>query len=263
MGWKLSAATRTKWLGDAKCLRYAKPAGHSLGEIEPAAVCVDGNAALRSSCVSTVAPVQITTRLLENAGWPHYTQRILVAFDNLNVPPARTAVHAKRAARTGEPPASVAEQQRCTPDAKLCVTWQSLFASAEGKRRAYALLVAALKLSVQRAAPGQDEEQQDLRVTVTLPYSEDVWVYPYGSTDFFGVAPFLVYGEAEAQAVLVTEQLVRRNVLPIVLLTIDTDILLQTMGIWTPKVYVNIAKVWIVRGSKRKRAPAVRDMGEC
>lgn len=239
-----------------------------MGDIEPAAVCVDGNAALRSSCCSTVAPTIITSRLLKNAGWPHYTPRLLVAFDNLNIPPARAAVHAKRA-RTGAGvvPATAAEQAQCVATGPLCVTWQALFASADGKRRAYALLVEALKISVREAAPGQHDArgQDDLRVTITLPYSTDVWVYPFGTADFFAVTPFLSYGEAEAQVVMVTEQLVRRKVEPIVVMTIDTDIILQMMGIWAHKVYINLARVWIVRPSKRKKKTGVakRDMSEC
>ena len=121
-----------------------------------------------------------------------------------------------------------------------------------GKRRAYALLVEALKAEVVALGPAQGATS-DVLVTIGTPYGNNVWNYPFCNTsaDYFMLEKHTSYGEAEAQVVMCVERLVAMGVGPIVVVTIDTDILLQTMGIWARNVYVYLAKVWVVTEKKK------------
>lgn len=270
MGWAISAETRTTWLHGGKCLRYVAPVDGAMGGVTAAAVLVDGNAALRSGCVGQVPATVVVKRLLRTVGFPKYVKRLCVAFDNSNIPPARTAVHASRKTKIKVEPASDQQIAGSSTTAML-VPWQQLFASISGKRRAYALLVDALKSEVVRCgAPrfgDKPDSSADVCVAISVPYSNTVWTYPFDESamTLFRLEEFVSYGEAEAQIVMCAEQLIKCGLGPLVIVTIDTDILLQTLGIWARDVYIYLAKVWVVMQpkAKHKRSTAGRDMSQC
>ena len=179
MGWRLSAETRTGWLNGGKCLRYVAPTDGAMGGVSAAAVLVDGNAALRSGCVGSVPATVVVQRLLRTIGFPKYAQRLCVAFDNNNIPPARLAVQASRKRSVRVEPANKREIE-CSTVTSMQVPWQRLFASTAGKQHAYALLVEALKHEIRRTgAPGLDDPDSPVCAAVSMPYSNAVWTYPF------------------------------------------------------------------------------------
>ena len=251
MGWGVSAKVRNALL--EPCLRYASPQKKAMFDFPAYAICVDGNAALRSGCCGATPPVLVVRRFLDSVGFPAYTPRICVAFDNCNIPPARAQVHIDRAKRK-TPAATHSQINACTTRSLGTTTWQSLFANTTGKRKAYDLLYSALTTEIKARGPSNlDSAQTDIVASVSKPYSNSVWSYPFNTPCEFNLASYVPYGEAEAQIVLCTERLVSAGCGPIIIATIDTDILLQTMGIFARSVYIYLANVWKVTPKKRKR----------
>jgi hypothetical protein len=237
-----------------------------MGGVSAQAVLVDGNAALRSGCVGEIPATVVAKRLLKTIGFPKYVQQLCVAFDNHNIPPARALVHAGRKKQVKVEPSTVTQQKNSSVTS-MAVSWQRLFASSTGKQRAYELLVEALKREIKCCGAPQftaDTAAGPVRVSISVPYSNVVWNYPFDDTptNLFALDEFVSYGEAEAQIVMCAEGLIRQGVGPLVIVTIDTDILLQTLGVWAKNVYIYLAKVWVVCPAKPTKTKG-RDMSLC
>ena len=263
MGWKLQWQHRLDFLGDA--LRYQSVRTNP-ADVAPETLVCDGNALFRSNCVGTRPAATMVKQVLAQAGFPQSCMRLVVCFDNNNIPPARAAVHAARAARVKQC-ASPAEIKAATIYSLGSTTWENLFANTAGKIAAFQLILVALQQEVVRLYTQMSEDSPMFEVVVSLPYAEEVWRYPNNRAATIS-DPNTQYGEAEAQAVFVVEELVMAKTGPVVVLTIDTDIILQLMGIYTKQVYIRIAKVWnvtpkaITASNKRKRGGSVDMVGD-
>ena len=255
MGWKLQWQHRLKFLGEA--VRYQPVKTNSI-EVAPTTLVCDGNALFRSNCVGTRPAATMIKQVLAQAGFPHSCMRLVVCFDNNNIPPARAAVHALRAAKAKQC-ATPAEIEAVTIYSLGSTTWEKLFANTAGKTAAFRIILAALQQEVGRLYNQLQGDKTAFEVIVSLPYSEEVWHYP-NNIEATISDPNTEYGEAEGQVVLVVEQLVLASAGPVVVLTIDTDIILQLMGIYTSQVYIRIAKVWNLNQPTKKRK---RDDDDC
>lgn len=239
MGWGIKADVRDE------LLRPAQQLLDSAACTTPLAV-FDGNAVCRSEAVGGSPPAAVAARVLERCG---AAASVLICFDDgRRAPPLRAEVAVKRAARAcpGASPEAVAavRADKPLPDG---VTWEMLFATAPGKRRALAVLYRALQRGIVIAAT----PERCPTFTMTPPGGGEPWVHPFDAESEFAAALGAQrYGEAEAQLVCCLRDRAAehvaagREVPGATVYTIDTDIYLQLMGVWARNVTVVIAKMW-------------------
>ena len=257
MGWKLQWQHRVAFL--EKALRY-ETVDESANETKGAVVVCDGNALFRSNCVGTRPPSVMVRQVLAQMGVGDTCTRLIICFDNSNIPPARLAVHAERAKKATRF-ATETEINNVSVHSLAGTTWDHLFGNMAGKTAAFTVIVDALKSEIVRLFNScVASKQPTFEVVISLPYSDEIWRYPNNKTSTIS-DPKTDYGEAEAQVVFVVEELVSQNAGPVVVVTIDTDIIIQLMGIYTRQVYIRLAKVWECR-KKRKRDEEEEESGE-
>jgi hypothetical protein len=153
-------------------------------------------------------------------------------------------------------------------------TWQQLFSTTAGKARAYELLHEAFRIETITAAAAA---AVIVRTTITSPATSAVWSHPFDGTRSAMAADIEAhaYGEAECQLAMCVRGLSARSpATRAVILTIDTDIYLQTAltpAIDASRVVIAAARVWrnehtVVRmasaGRKRARAEQLTQMWE-
>lgn len=257
MGWGMAADLREELLRPAETI-VDKPL------VAADIVAVDGNAMLRNMAVgmapaSTVAQ-RLVARLYDPSAPP---SDVLVCFDcPATMVALRAEVAAKRARRV-LCAASASHVASLTERSMPCA-WELLFASPTGKPAAMRVLIQALKRALVAAAAPDGPTPT---VTLALPDGTQ-WVYPFGASSRFADAlSAQPYGEAEAQLVVAIRAAVYAAAAagtPVpqsVVHTIDTDILLQLLGIWARNVRVVMAKVWrskagAIYRTKKKALPA-------
>ena len=257
MGWGMAAELREDLLRPAETI-VDKPL------VSADIVAVDGNAMLRNLAIGTVPASTVAQRLvarLYNPSTPPLD--VLVCFDcPATMVALRAEVATKRAKRV-LCAASLAQVAGIGEKQMPC-TWELLFASPTGKPAAMRILICALKRAFVMAAKPSGPTPT---VTMALPDGTR-WVYPFGASGRFTAAlAAQPYGEAEAQlvvgirAVAYAAAAARAPVPRTVVHTIDTDILLQLLGIWSRNVQVVMAKVWrskqgSIHRSKKAALPA-------
>ena len=214
---------------------------------QTALTAIDGNAICRSEAVGGSTPAAVAQRVIDRC---QHSKFVLICFDNsARAPPLRAEVAAKRSKRSGFVVENQAAIAALDPTKKMPygVTWDELFATPAGKRRAFEVIYEALQRRVITLSTLEDSPI----VTISKPGSNDVWVHPYDSqSPFVDALRSQAYGEAEAQLVyclrswINTSLLAGTSILSTALHTIDTDIYLQLMGIWPRNVEIVISKLW-------------------
>lgn len=250
MGWGLGWEQRNTFLGDA--LRYVPSATDR--EFTSALCAIDFNAAARSQAIGGKPPCVIAKQLLRVAGFNSVQRNRLAIFcDNDQIPELRQAVHSQRAKRISKRPIVLIRELKAETSTRSLgkYEWSDFWATVSGKRYGIELLADAMRHEIKAAS------WDGCEATMTLPYnSTTTWTIPFDGSGTLPV-PSPAYGEAEAQLVLYAERYVAQGLaVPVVILTIDTDILLQTMCLHLPRTYILIATVWALepkRGTKRKR----------
>mgnify|MGYP006092833843 CR=1 FL=1 len=252
MGWGLGWEMRNSFLDKGGVLRYTKSVTDR--EFKNALCAIDFNAAARSQAIGSKPPVLIARQLLKVAGFNNVQRNRLAIFcDNDQIPALRLSVHEQRAKRVSKRvPVPLPKLRSGTSIRSLGqYEWADLWGTVGGKRYGIGLLAEAMQHEIKAAS------WDGCEAAMTLPYNTDqTWSLPFDGSGSLPV-PCPAYGEAEAQLVMYIEKYVATGMpLPILILTIDTDILLQTMCLHLPKTYVLIATVWAVEpksGDKRKR----------
>lgn len=260
MGWKLDLKLRAELLLCATEYNPVLPAADT--------VLIDGPATFRSGAVGARPPRQVIDSVLTIL--PSTARSVAIFFDcPTMVPATRRAVHTSRSAGKAETTISDVVLRNMTTKSLgkhpsgAEVTWPELFSSTRGKAAAYAILFLAVKESVLRTC-------QKTRITsVTCPATGALWSHPFHETSpFTEVIARHAYGEAECQlAMCISSLSTRAPAAPALVMTIDTDILLQvaaTPAIPSKAVTIALARVWrnpeniIIRtaaaGRKRKRS---------
>ena len=265
MGWGCNADKRDAFLDRHKSSLLSESPNP-----RATVVAIDGNAASRSQAVALRPAALIAKHILKPVG--DAVTDVIICFDNDHVPQVRsTEVHSARQARSTVPAAS-AETIAAFTDADT-TPWEQMFASKDGKVKAFQTIIAALKEIIIRS---HDPTGVDRRYVITMPGNVDpddpktfVWTYPFGQPNTFrDVLAASFYGEAEAQlAVCVrhsASEAVARSarVPPMALYTIDTDALYQMLGLWHPRLEVVLGTVWqtgdggIYRSAAKAKAAA-------
>ena len=250
MGWGTPHKNKVICLGPALQVVETPP---------PAAmVLVDANAITRALMAGTTPP-----RLVARRFWDKATacladsgRRVVGVFwDNRSrTPPCRDALHARRYGGKPKSVATDADVAALTAGSVGTSTWTELLAHREGKAKATRLVCECIKReAIARAGDNSPEIFMSEPVEVGQSSSAAVWTYPFDRPPADVVAAHQEsqnYGEAECQAVGVLRALVIRAVgsgdvpLTTTVLTIDTDMILQLLGIYAPRVTVAIATVW-------------------
>jgi len=265
MGWGISAALRTDVI--------APGLGYSATLPDASVMLVDGPAMTRSGAVGTRPATAIVRAILTAA--PASVTEIVVLFDcPAKVPAARAAVHVRRASAASVM-FTVPQLEAMTIKSLGGATWQQLFSTTAGKARAYELLHEALRVETITAAA--TVAGAPVRTTITSPATSEVWSHPFDGTRSAMAADIEAhaYGEAECQLAMCVRGLSARSPdTRAVILTIDTDIYLQTAltpAIDASQVVIAAARVWrndhtVVRlssaGRKRARAEQLTQMWE-
>lgn len=264
MGWGISAALRTDVI--------APGLGYSATLPDASVLLVDGPAMTRSGAVGTRPANAIVRSILAMA--PATVTEIVVMFDcPAKVPAARAAVHVRRAASASKT-FTTPQLNALTTKSIGAATWQQLFSTTAGKARAYELLYEAFRIETITAAA---TATVPVRTTLTSPTTSEVWSHPFDGTRS-AMADDIeahAYGEAECQLAMCVRGLSARSPdTRAVILTIDTDIYLQTAltpAIDASQVVIAAARVWrnehtVVRvasaGRKRARAEQLTQMWE-
>lgn len=258
MGWRTKH--KGKLLGPVFSLKTALPKADI--------VAVDANAQLRAATGKHPAPPRRIAETLGKLIVAAEPSIVVICFDNNAIPEQRRQVQQERAARivnTNRPVATQDIVDAVTADSLGDTTWEALWNNPAGKRKMFQLLFQSLK-KFAVAGLGYSAEW-----IITEPYGENVWAYPFARcpsvvNDLLGQR----YGEAEAQVVMAVNHFVVKATaanLPVprsLVLTIDTDILIQMAGILARNVDIAISQVWrspsgeVYRG--RRDEPAAKKL---
>lgn len=253
MGWGLDAKSRVAEFQPVSIDPASEQAAADIATI-------DGNAMFRSEAVGASPLASVVKRVLGRVlgRCPH----VLVCFDNPGaMPELRGEVAQSRAAKAPahrELTADEILELRESGRFPHGVTWEQLFCRTETKRLAFRLIYTEVRRQVKAAGDAAGH------VTVTDPSgAKEPWVFPAGAPSPF--APVLAaqqYGEAEAQMVVaIRDRLVAaaaggRPLPSVIVHTIDTDILLQLLGIWAINVRVCLSKAWVTADGVEHRTKA-------
>ncbi|MGB0547726.1 MAG: hypothetical protein ACPGR8_01215 [Limisphaerales bacterium] len=231
-------------------------------------VAVDANAQLRAATGKHPAPPRRIAESLGRLIVAANPRIVIICFDNEHIPERRRQVQQERAARislANRPVATPAIVNKATMESLGETTWEALWNNPAGKRKMFRLLFESLK---RFAIAGLGHSAEWI---ITEPYGNTVWSYPFGRHP--SVVPELTgqrYGEAEAQVVMAVQHYVTKSASakePIprsLILTIDTDMLIQMSGILARNVDIAISQVWrapsgeVFRG--RKDEPACKKL---
>lgn len=240
MGWNTSAANKVRLLGPGVF-------EHSTSAALPraSAVFVDGNAWIRRLCAGTTPPRLVARSFVAGivSALEGDNPEAWIFFDvRQRMLPVRYALWDQRYARPPKRVATAAEIAAASATSLgEGLSWEVMMASTEAKGRMFNMLFTLITAEiVSKAGHGATW-------VMTRPNSTDpAWVYPFSHTH----APIATYGEAEAQMVMAIKHRVNTALMqgtPVpssIVLTIDTDIILQLSGICCRNVTVVIAKVW-------------------
>lgn len=249
MGWGTPHKNKALCLGEALRVVEAPP---------PAAmVLVDANAITRALMAGTTPPRLVARRFWDKVLAclaPSGRRVVGVFWDNRSrTPPCRDALHARRYSKPS-PKATDAQVAALSAGSVGTSTWTELMAHPEGKAKGTRLVCEEIKReAIARAGGDSPEIFMSEPVEVGASLSAPVWTYPFDQPPLDVVDAHRetqMYGEAECQAVAVLRSLVIRAAgagsapMATTVLTIDTDMILQLLGIFAPRVTIAIAAVW-------------------
>lgn len=228
-------------------------------------VAVDGPAQLRNFTGSHTSPPRHVAKSLYTQILTAKPRIVFIAFDHRGrMPPARHKVWEQRKPPPMAIVASDEDVEKVTVDTLGDSSWDKLWRNTNGKIKLFHLLFTSLKTHI---AGGLGIDYDDsVQWIMTEPNGEQVWTFPFNAEPT--VVPILVnqpYGEAEAQVVMALQHYIcsaaseNEPVPSSLILTIDTDIVLQMSGVWARNVQLAWAQVWqapsgqVYRGSKSNK----------
>lgn len=250
MGWGLNAKRRLEEFEPDTIEPQSEAADADVGVI-------DGNAMFRAEAVGASPLRMVVQRVLGRV--LGRCRAVLVCFDN---PEAMPELRAEVAAQRGARP----QRHRHPADDEIAelrehgripggVTWDQLFAFSDTKSLAFRILYG--EVCRQAKAALADEGLVTTSVTVTDPSGRrPPCVAGPAESPFVRALTQNRYGEAEAQMVVAIRD-GRKQGETVVVHTIDTDILLQLLGIHATQVKVCLSKAWRTDDGEEHRTKAM------
>lgn len=217
---------------------------------------VDGPAQLRTYTGShSNSPLNVA-KMLYRQILSTNPQAVIIAFDHRErMPSARMAVWQQRAPNPKQRQASPDEIASATVTSLGSATWNDFWATTAGKLKMFRLLYQALKQLI--VGGFSIDYQSNVEWIMTEPTGPEIWCYPFfprpSVTNILEQQP---YGEAEAQVVMAAQHYIYKAAVsgepipPTLIITNDTDIVIQMAGIWARKVMLAWAQVWQAPGGQ-------------